>query len=357
MNLRKKKSLILDPRSLIRDQKSTIHNSQFTINPRGLTLIELLVAVAIMSIMILAVGAIVRESQKLVAVGQGSIRANAAASSIVQVIRSDLRSASQEGFLCLTTRDNNGNPLLMVTTAGPARSVLGTSSGTGTLVCLGQLDNLADPGSAQNKILWRPGYVLASSGAEADLYRYPYAPVPPAVSANVDLAMLRTLARQDINNLVVEDMVSRIPLLQLQLHVPPVELGHVTNVWQILSAYCSELSICWTDGTIDDKGTPDPTDDELAWYGIEWDDSIPAYTIVPKDPNWDTKTLVTDNPEYPEYNADTRPGEPPIYRVLWTSHNQSNWPRAIRIAFRLRDPSMPADFEDVRYEVICPVRR
>ena len=38
-----------------------------------------------------------------------------------------------------------------------------------------------------------------------------------------------------------------------------------------------------------------------------------------------------------------------------TGTGQSNWPKAVKFKFSLRDPDMPADFHNVWYEVICPI--
>jgi len=38
----------------------------------------------------------------------------------------------------------------------------------------------------------------------------------------------------------------------------------------------------------------------------------------------------------------------------WTRHNQNNWPAAIKVKFVLTDPSLPAEFQNRPYEVICP---
>jgi hypothetical protein len=47
------------------------------------------------------------------------------------------------------------------------------------------------------------------------------------------------------------------------------------------------------------------------------------------------------------------------YCALWTHHNQKNWPKAIKIRFRIYEKRMPKEFRGtdgkggMEYEVIC----
>lgn len=90
--------------------RSTAHRA------RGVTLVELLVAVMILVIMILAFSAILSQGEMVVTTSQRIIRANAQAAAIAQVFRRDITSITTDGFLRIS---GTGNPALFCTSVGP----------------------------------------------------------------------------------------------------------------------------------------------------------------------------------------------------------------------------------------------
>jgi type II secretory pathway pseudopilin PulG len=292
-----------------------------------MTLIELLVSITILAMMILAFSTILVQSQRLVSVAQSTRRSYALSSSIARIIRSDVRRASQNGFLAITT-GQDGTPRLILTAAGVAHSLLSDAKGTGAFICYGLGDNAAD---AERKVLWRPAYVLNRFAT------------PPSVSTdgdrlNLDLADLQNLAKADDPNnpggLTMDSVVDKIAGFDPSLRVPPESLGDINELWQVLATDVKDnsLSITWTDGTADGYNN-------LNWYGID-----PQHRDGPI-----LRSGKTD------IEIDTTGG----YRALWTHHDQTNWPRAIKIRFTTVDRNMPREFRGtdgqggLDFEVIC----
>ncbi len=316
---------------------------QSEIRRRAVTLIELMVAVAILSIMIGAFSLIVSESQKVVSSSSARMRSNQAAGAVAQVLRDDMRQVSKNGFFCITM--NGGLPRMMFITAGLTYSITSSAKGTGTLTCYGLVDNQAD-GTTDN-ILWRQGWVLDSTGAPQD------------DKWGIDLATLQSLPRyllggdNDINdkiNFIATNSPSSIM-------VPPQTLVDINALWQCLSAGCNALSIMWTDGTINQNGTPaDPSDDYLDWYGIKDGTIVDKMEFpgeLPGDDSWKTRNVNDKRPDNTYYIQFSEGGN---YRALWTKDNQANWPKAIKVRFSLAGPQWGSALpEGVDYEVICPV--
>jgi len=279
---------------------------------RAFTILELLVAVTILLMMISMVGMILSSSRELAKTAQGKMRANAAAAAIAEVLRDDVRRGTKNGFLCVT--EWKGRVRLVATAAGHAQSLTVKDGGTGELICYGIDDNRADPASTTNDILFRVGWILNESASGPDIW-------------NLDLSDLQLLPWADVNS-AINAVLSGSKTDTLR--VPPLTLADVGELWKVVATHCSNVSILWTDGTLDARGN-------LEWYG-------PG---SPKDSKWSSRNVYSNKTEF---NAGAG-----AYRALWTQRNQNNWPLAIKVRFQLRDPQMPPEFEKVDYEVICPV--
>ncbi|MDY6913528.1 MAG: prepilin-type N-terminal cleavage/methylation domain-containing protein [Planctomycetota bacterium] len=264
------------------------------ISRRGLTLMELLVSIAILVIMILGFSRVLSQSQRVTSTATAAMRSNASAAAIVDVIRNDIRMATQNGFLCIATKDLAGTPVpvLIVTKAGVSPSKTGSDVGTGSFVCLSLAANSA---TSTNDILWHPEWILASSGSAGDVW------------SGVDLATLQTYSLADIEHLV-DDIVDEDQ--SVTLSVPASSLAELGNLWHVLTTDCSDLTIEWTDG--------DAPSGNLEWYH---------------------KDNVSGEPFENGTSGST-------YRALWTKDDQTNWPKAIKINFEI---------DGLEYEVICPV--
>lgn len=324
---------------------------------RGLTLIELLVSVGVLAIMILAFNLVLVPSQRLVSKSTTTMKVNNAAAAISDLLRDDLRQASQKGFLCITwgndTQTNELHPRLVFTAPGPARSLTSDVQGAGRLVCVGVIPD---------SYLWRQGWIVPSLWAGDQAEQFDVV-IPDGNNPYHDMAFLESLPRYDTG--VTWD-IARIVLGDLlytdQLNPqpgPPDFTGSPEQwQWQVLAERPVALSVMWTDGTLDG-------DNNLHWYGIEYtlddngSDELPApddvgYTIEPEDSDWEDNDWDDDETEY-EHNGH--------YWALWTHENQRNWPTAIKIRYTLnvKDDSSRRTlngvrgFRQVTYEVICPL--
>jgi len=319
-----------------------------------MTMIELLVAVAILSIMILSFAAILTQAQRVVSGTEKSIRAKAAAGAMAQVFRDDLRRATRHGLLCITQDADGGPPRLIVTTAGVTPSKVHAQTGTGSLCQYGLAVNQS--ATTSPPVLYAQRWVLRKGAV----------PIPPTDLLDYDLANIQALPRGgtvlpewDMDRLVSQ-MVNSAPPNNITtpgqfIRIPAETLSDLAALWQVLQDGCEWVSITWTDGTKDDNVPPgppgDPTDDFLRWFGVEYEEGT-GYIAYGKDatgkPDEDIWKGVAFDPNLLtqiEFNAGAN-----VYRALWTHHNQNNWPKAIRIRFKLVEQDGP-------YELICPVDR
>ena len=130
--------------------------------PPGMTLIELLVSIAILSMIILIFSMILSRSQALVSTSQAAMRGNAAAAAIAETIRSDIRRVTQNGFLCITQAADK-TPILIMTTAGPTDSVRSPGvGGTAAIVIYG----IVKPAGSSDYILYRRSLLLTGTTAD-----------------------------------------------------------------------------------------------------------------------------------------------------------------------------------------------
>ena len=294
----------------------------------GLTLVELLVAISILVILILIFNMVFTQSQKVVARSQAKMRGTAAVAAIAEVIRTDLRGLTFNGFLCITQAAQGDPPQLLFTTAGFASSL--TSAGgkaTATISGYGLCEN-----PEKKKLFWHASWLLDAGGTaarETDVFK-------------IDLSDLGPYARAQLSAQLIQRRLLTDTYVPTKVDVPPATLNDMKLLWKYLHANCSALGITWTDGELD-------SGKNVKWYGLEYelDDGNVKVVVNEKDEDWNTKNPMTGNPEFN--------GGSGRYRALWTHHDQINWPKALKIRFRVSDPSLPAEFRDVDYEVICPI--
>jgi len=270
-----------------------------------MTLVEMLVAISVLAVMILAVSSILVQTQRFISAAQENRRSHAMAFTIARIIRRDLRRISKDGFLCVTSA--GGGSMLVFSTAGPTTGINETTKGDGSIVCYGQRSctNSSDTSKTVN-FLWRPEYVCnCTTGA-----------IPKNISdvtiegerIGVNFSTLQTcgdpnsqvkFTLQDIANKVASTAPSG------DLKLPPANATQLKNLWQVLVTNVDNFQVSWTDGT-------------------------------KKGPNLNWVTSAN----------------------LWTHRDQTNWPRAIRITFAIDDPLMPKELRKgtgYGYEVICTV--
>ncbi|HOF18113.1 MAG TPA: hypothetical protein PK082_04325 [Phycisphaerae bacterium] len=267
---------------------------------RGMTLIELIVAVGILAGMILGFSMILTQTQKVVVGSQSMMRSNAAAAGIAQVIRQDFSRASKSGFLYLS------EDKIVFTISGVCPSLTGSSLGTGSAVWYALCDRA---GYAGEKVFLRQGYVLdrGAAATAGDTIKRDYQELVSGTFANI------------VNRVEMTEAFFPNPPTPVSLAVPPGNLAGIGEMWRVLAVSVSNVKFFWTDGATDGGGN-------LYWYG----------------------------------NGQPKPGvqayEQEIpYKACWTHHDMNAWPRAIKIQFQINDETMPDEFQNYPYEVICTV--
>ncbi len=279
---------------------------------RGLTLIELLVAVAILAMLILSFSMILSTSQRVVSVSNSHMRKNNTATALSQILRADLRRVTQSGFLCIA--ETSSGDMLIFTQAGLTESVTSANTGSGSVVTIG----LCDTDGMDQETLFRQGWVLNDKGlSNGDMQSW-------------DLSEFVVLPREDPGgggtNSVEEYIEYAIGQAPTSVTIPIQQQADLHKLWQALAPGCTELKIRWTDGT---RGS-----DGLKWYG-------PGSKANNSDIEYEVGT------------TNKR------YRALWTNENQANWPAAVKLTFTIKDVALPdaarAESEGNEYEVICTI--
>ncbi len=300
---------------------------------RGLTLIEMLVGVAVLAMMILAFSMILSTSQNVVSVSQANMRNNSKALALAQVLRADLRQVTQNGFLAIAQKGNNGPPVLIFTQAGLAESLTGPESGSGAVVALGMCDrgNYEAPDGEQKPMVFlRQGWVLKAPEVG------PPGGKPDGDIWNYDLSFFLALPRDPNSG---EDGIetyvqAAMGFLPSKVDVPIDSMSDLNEIWQVLAPNCIELSIHWTDGTAGSNG--------LKWWGVE-------YSRSKDGKKWEDEVKASGKSQI---EVDESP-----YLALWTKEDQTLWPKAIRIRFKLQDTAGGA--QDTggynEYEVVCTI--
>jgi len=242
---------------------------------KGMTLIEMLVAVSVMAVMIMGFGQILSQAQRLVVTTQAVLQANNVARGIEQTVRNDIRRLSTSGFLFI-----DGTHMVF-TTAGMNHSISGNAKGTGSVISYGLCTNSA--AGATGQILYRQGWVLDGNASSTGSDKW-----------QLDLRELQILSEAELAA-KKDEAVAAAPA---SLTVPPETVTNISALWQMLATNCSSLQIQYA--------------------------TVSGTTIT-----W-SNTATT-----------------------WTFHDQTNWPDAIKVRFRITDSSLPEAFQNIDYEVIC----
>ena len=311
----------------------------------GMTLIELMVSVAIMVIMIMGFGMIMNTSQKVVRTTQANIRSNAIAEAISRAIRYDLENIQKAGgYLCIrSSTDDSSSPMLFYTPDGgvPIHSVTHRSGGTSYLLAYGLTDNASDNITGINTaayILLRQRWVRdtePSPEPESDQWNF------PAINS-----------RWEFYTRIEADLEPNKPdnWPDWRIGIPARNVNDVERSWQVLSTEVNGLSIMWYDGN--------------EWYGIDCSDPDNGDPISGNSISAKRKppTVRIDVENFPE-PADPEPDnigdalavntlfefdidsgdfpDDPTYLAMWgPSQGATLWPRAIRVSFRLIDPTL-----------------
>lgn len=306
---------------------------------KGFTLMELMISVVVMVLMMLAFGMIVTEAQKVVSTTENVIRGNMTADTIARVIQNDFAQLTKTGFLCIVTKEGSGNhtPVLLFTTSGLKYSKIDAMSGNCGISIYGHANN--DAAESNYPLFLRLGWILNSADTSTSNDVWP-----------IDMSTLQGYTRFQLSR----DIIDPLRNLPTELTVPPVEWSQVQNLWEVMATESNRLSILWTDGTKD-------AFNNINWYGIDsnadgdnWFASKLDYDSVVE--GLDEEADV-DNLANIEFNSSATGGTGG-YEALWTHHDTSNWPKAIKIRFRLRDQEIGKEHTEdgyTDYEVICNI--
>jgi len=263
----------------------------------GFTLTEMLVSVAVLSVMVIAFSAVLSQTSKVVSGTQLAIRANSAAMSISDVIRRDMSQITKNGFLYIKSNGSD-NDVLIFTSAGVYHSLTANATALAIVPHYGLTNNQA--AGATGKILFRQGWLLAGDGTVSttdDIW--------DDGSKNIDFSSLQGMTVSEILALCGSMASSTI-----NLTVPPQSLDDVGRMWRVLAPRVTGLSIKW--GTVS-SGT------------ITWNDATNG---------------------------------PSAGAGLWTRHDKTNWPDLVRIRIMLDSAAfekagLPKG--NSVYEVVCRV--
>ena len=323
---------------------------------RGMTLMELIVAVAVLAIMILGFGQIVGQAQRVVTVSQNNMRSNAIAEAINRTIQNDLSKITKNGFLCISQQtETNAWPQLFFLKAGTTRSKTHNVTGLAGVSSYGQADNKHtndEYGDTLSGLFIRQSWVLSTLSVSG-----------PSDIWNSDLSAIQAKTRDELHDLVGRPgvMDGLRDALPGSLYVPPVEPNDLNALWQVLSAEVNGVSIMWADGTKDGSN--------LLWYGVGFKDYTTSEGL--RDVVWKggltQENASFDPSDYSQIEFNVNTTTPSRYRAFWTFHNQNNWPKAIKVSYRILDPTLTESAKEsyytvggesryyTRYEVIVPI--
>ncbi|MBN1942401.1 MAG: prepilin-type N-terminal cleavage/methylation domain-containing protein [Phycisphaerae bacterium] len=343
-------------------QRAKPHLGKMPKPPRGFTLAELLIAVVVMVLMMLAFGMIAREAKRTVALSQNRSRGNNTADAIARTIRNDLAKITKNGFLCITRLDPEGDanedrPYLLFTTSGITQSRTGNYRSLAGISIYGFADPDTDTQSGYTltrNLFFRVPWLCWQSQGGTQLYDSVHIDLDDDGSNDDEIDVLycgleniQTMSRENINTYITNLYINgRVPR-DNEIAYPPATLIDVTNSWKILTSEIVYLGIQWTDGTV--------SGGNINWFGVSSSYSADSKHTVTGLPS---KQWSQDSP-YKDGYADNLLEFKEIghgYRALWTHHNQNNWPTAIRVRFTIYDPEFEAAAGgSAVYEVIVPI--
>jgi type II secretory pathway pseudopilin PulG len=268
-----------------------------------MTLVEMLVAISVLAVMILAVSSILVQTQRFISAAQENRRSHAMAFTIARIIRRDLRRVSKDGFLYISS-DNK----LIFSTAGTVTGINESTKGDGSIICYGQQSYTSTIESGKNgTFLWRPEYICnCTTGAPSTAIE--------GERINVNFSTLRQCAASsgDANSpFTLQSLADAAAVAPGNMQLPPATATQLKNLWQVLVTNIDNFQVSWTYG--------DKSGSNLNWQ---------------TGPKLWTHQNQTD----------------------WTLQNTTGWPRAVRITFAIKDPSMPKELRGTGgYEIICVV--
>ena len=265
----------------------------------GMTLMEILVAVSVLSIIIVGFGQVLTQARRTVSTAQLKMKQLQHVRAIRECFTKDLGRVSKNGFLYITSNK------LVLTAAGES---------------IGRVANTANPpqlaqgnasvivyGRGGNNLLLRKAFVLDESMSTSDDH------------IAMDFSALQKMSKDEMDTEASNRTVGTVPAF------PPTTASGVKALWPVIAPKITGLTI--EAGKRMVNGT-------ISWDVAVWRKELLGATV------FDALTNTT----------------------LWTRHNQTDWPDLIKITITITDKKL-AELMDrdnssgsVTYEIICPIR-
>lgn len=333
-------------------------------NHRGMTLIELMVAVSIMVIMIMGFGLILTASQRVVSTSQSAFRSNATAEAITRAIRHDLNNIKPGDYLCILSGSSDSpgsSPILFHKPAGaPVHSMTHNLAGSTYLLSYGLKTNRNAAITSADRLLLRRR-IVDVPGADAgpnwdcwnipdiysrlDFYNYSLFPF-----ANDFYDSMTGVPDTKYNNWNLNPDTNWNDQVD-PIGIPAQNPNDVARLWQVLASEVNGLSIMWWDGS--------------KWCGVLSSDNSNELSGLAHSVRWSGGT--NKSPYYPLELIPVTPSlqAPAIsalsqnnmiefspggggYFAMWGPNQSSRFPEAIRISFRITDPTLEEGNDSIR---------
>lgn len=236
---------------------------------RGFTLIEMLVAVALFAMLIVIFGWVLVQAQRLVKRTTAVMRANTAINTIERVVRKDLETHCQQGFLYVGYRNVGGTnySLLMFTrNSNIATSTILSGDNEENIDCTQTFSAICAyamvpvTGSLSGeKILFRASWLLTR--APTAMQGAPFDGCPWY------LGDVMTQSNLLASGGAIYELLDSSGFMPSSLPLPVQTTTDMLQIWKYLATGASQFNIEWTDGTLSGGN-------ELVW------NSVPAGGIL-----------------------------------------------------------------------------
>ncbi len=319
----------------------------------GMTLIELLVALAVLAIMILLANALLIRSRGAVRQSEQVIAANADVRAVADRIRNDLSGITKDGFLAIVYEppqppDDEPPPHLIFTAVGTTRGPNDLDPGD-LVTNVATIDyGLADEG-ANEGILWRRARIGVYDLDEAYAVLQPDDLTGQTFPRALGQYRYTPMPRHVIHGYLMDPQLGlALPPTQTMV-VPPTNLGEVEDLWPYMIGRVTALRIQWT------NDQPGGAVEPLGWYDKDNPAPLPDGATcqppqgLPAWPKWPDRNFGFQEMDLrqnlPEYNGDGAGANPAKYCALWTWKKTDNWPKALRIRLTLGEKPDQSEYE------------
>ena len=265
----------------------------------GMTLMEILVAVSILSIIVVGFGQVLTQARRTVGIAQMKMKQLQHVRAMRECFQKDLQRVSKNGVLRIS-----GDKLILVAAGESIGRVANSNDklaqGNAAVIAYGLDDSL----------LLRKAFVMDST-------------TTPKCDDQIELdfSALQQMSLSAMDTWSGNLTAGTAPTF------PPTNASQVNALWPVLAPKISSMEIKAGKRMLDEGGESGP---------ISW------------DPNVWRRELISEN--FSESRV-----------TLWTRHNQNDWPDLIKITITIDNPRLAALMDrdgpsTMTYEIICPIR-